>query len=63
MTEKIEGTDEKRSELAVADLVPTQEMKTPDGSAVDEMRDFIRSHKMAVYADVDLKALTNEGRA
>ena len=63
MTEKIEGTDENRSELAVADLVPSQEMKIPDGSAVDEMRDFIRSHKMAVYADVDLKALTNEGRA
>ena len=61
-TEKIEDTNENRSELAVVDLVSSQ-VKIPDGFAVDEMRDFIASRKTAVYADVDLKALANEGRA
>jgi antitoxin (DNA-binding transcriptional repressor) of toxin-antitoxin stability system len=47
---------------AIADLVPAQLKKPSDAAAaVDEMRSFMRARKPV--ADVDLKALINEGRA
>lgn len=47
---------------AIADLVPVQTKKASDAAAaVDEMRAFTRARKPV--ADVDLKALINEGRA
>ena len=47
---------------AVADLVPAQGNKLSDAStAVDEMRCFMRARKP--MANIDLKALINEGRA
>ena len=47
---------------AVADLVPAQESTKSDAmAAVDEMLSFMRSHQSG--ADLDLKALIDEGRA
>jgi antitoxin (DNA-binding transcriptional repressor) of toxin-antitoxin stability system len=46
---------------AVADLVPAQGNKLSDAvAAVDEMRTFMQARKPV--ANVDLKALINEGR-
>ena len=50
-----------RGEL-VADLVPAQGNKrSVAAAAADEMRSFMRARKPV--ADVDLKAIINEGRA
>ena len=50
-----------RGEL-VADLVPAQGNKRADAAAAaDEMRSFMRARKPV--ADVDLKAIIDEGRA
>ena len=47
---------------AVAEIVPAQRNKLADAvAAVDEMRSFMQACKP--MADVDLKALINEGRA
>lgn len=47
---------------AVADLVPAQGNKLSDAAAsADEMRSFMRARKLV--ANVDLRALINEGRA
>jgi antitoxin (DNA-binding transcriptional repressor) of toxin-antitoxin stability system len=47
---------------AVADLVPAQGSKHSDAvAAVDEMLSFMQAHKVA--AEIDLKALIDEGRA
>lgn len=46
---------------AVADLIPAQGNKLPDAAAaVDEMRTFMQGRK--TVANVDLKAIINEGR-
>lgn len=47
---------------AVADLVPAQGNKASDAAAaVNDMFCFMQTHKLT--ADIDIKALVNEGRA